>query len=47
MKKIKRCSVSDLGNELMVPRREGWGEGIVRECGMDTIIFIQINFEAK
>ena len=35
MKKIKRCSVSDLGNELMVPRREGWGEGIVRECGMD------------
>ena len=35
MKKIKRCSVSDLGNELMVPRREGWGEGIVREFGVD------------
>ena len=33
--KIKRCSVSDLGNELMVPRREGWGEGIVREFGVD------------
>ena len=30
-----RNRLTDLGNKLMVASGEGWGEGIVRELGMD------------
>ena len=34
--------LSDLENELMVTRREGWREGIVREFGVDMYILLYL-----
>ena len=34
-------------NELMVARREGWGEGIVREFGMGMYILLYLKWITK
>jgi len=34
--------LSDLENELMVARREGWREGIVREFGVAMYILLYL-----
>ena len=34
--------LSNLENELMVTRREGWTEGIVREFGIDMYILLYL-----
>ena len=38
-----RNRLTDLDNELMVTRGEGWGEGIVREFGIDmyTLLYLK------
>ena len=38
-----RNGLTDLENEFMVTRREGWGKGIVREFGIDmyTLLYFK------
>ena len=36
---------TDLENELMVPRREGWGRGIVREFGTDMYTLLHLRWK--
>ena len=36
--------LKDLENQLMVTRREGWGEGIVREFGINTYTLLYLEW---
>ena len=39
----KRNSLTDLESKFMIVKGEGWGEGIVREFGMDmyTLLYLK------
>ena len=39
--------LSDLENELMVTRREGWREGTVREFGVDMYILLYLKWKTS
>ena len=43
-KTLWRNRLTDLENELMVARGEGWGEGIVREFGIDLYTLLHFKW---
>ena len=42
-----RNRLTDLENEFMVIRREGWREGMVREFGMDMYTLLYLKWRAN